>query len=117
MGRYLYTVIGLLSYMGDGTPENPGGDFGMSVWIEAPDEETASRWGKRVLEEFVRQRFRFSRNKADPAAYEGQIETSQEMIDWHSKREIPVCRVGEIPNWPAPWEHDGASGPPVVIER
>jgi hypothetical protein len=30
MQRFLFHFLELFSFIGDGTPENPGGDFGMS---------------------------------------------------------------------------------------
>lgn len=40
MALYLYSYLNLFEYIGSGTPEDPGTDFGMSVWIEAPAEGT-----------------------------------------------------------------------------
>lgn len=44
MPRYLFSYLELFSFIGDGTPQNPGGDFSMHCWIEATtaEEETSS---------------------------------------------------------------------------
>jgi hypothetical protein len=108
MSLYLYRFLELFSIIGDGTPENPGGDFGMSVWIDADDMIQARNWGKRVLEEFVRERFRQSDPDLDPSRYEGDI--VEDAV--YEVGRTPLCKVGEIPSWPEPWKHDRASGPP-----
>ena len=87
----------------------------MSVWIEAEDEQQARAWGKRILEEFVRQRFRFSNHKVDPTEFEGELETDPEVEEVSKGRTIPTCRLGEIPNWEEPWKNDAAIGPPRVV--
>jgi len=56
LALYLYSYLNLFGYIGSGTPEDPGTDFGMSVWIEAPDEQAALDWGHVVLADYVRAR-------------------------------------------------------------
>jgi len=58
MPRYLYTFLELFGYLGRGTSDDPGTDFGMSVWIDAPDEEAAFLWGNHLLEDYRRARYR-----------------------------------------------------------
>jgi hypothetical protein len=57
MLRFLFEYMELLSVMGAGTPENPGGDFGMHCWIEAPDKETALEWGYVLLGDYFKARY------------------------------------------------------------
>ena len=45
MRRCLFQYMELFSVIGAGTPENPGGDFGVNCWIEAPDKGAALEWG------------------------------------------------------------------------
>ena len=111
MALYLYRFIELLSFIGDGTPENPGGDFGMCVWIDADDVDQARKWGKRVLKEFVRERFRQSHPDLDPTRYAGDV---VEDAVYEAGR-TPVCKIGEIPRWTEPWKNDRASGPPRKV--
>lgn len=110
--RYMYTFVELFSYMGDGTPQNPGGDFMMCVLIDADDVGQARWWGKRVLEEFVRERFSQSDPDVDPSRYEGEVAEVAEMLQLGTNDDIPVCKVGEIPRWTEPWKHCRASGAP-----
>jgi hypothetical protein len=108
MPRFLYRYMELLSVIGAGTPEDPGGDFGMSVWIDAANALEASAWGKRVLEDYVRARYRYSDPDIDPAQFEGEIITDIESINYATDRGYPVCKVGQIPLWSEPWRHDNA---------
>jgi hypothetical protein len=116
MPRYLYEFIELLSYIGDGTPQNPGGDFTMCVWIDADDVEQARSWGRQILHQFVRERFRHSDPDVDPTGYEGEIVEDAALLESRKREAIPVCKVGEIPQWTEPWKNFRASGPPRRIQ-
>jgi hypothetical protein len=108
MSRFLYSYLELLSYFGEGTPENPGGDFGMYCWIEATDTESALEWGYVLLGQYCKARYTRStavhRHDGSPIRA-GEIvedpETLQEAQQWN----IPSCKVGEIPDWREPWRH------------
>ena len=84
----------------------------MLVWLDASDVEEARRWGKRVLEEFVHARFRYAKPEVDATVYEGEIDEDARFVEGTELAKIPVCKVGEVPNWPEPWRHCRASGPP-----
>jgi hypothetical protein len=107
MPRFLFDYVELLSYLGDGTPENPGGDFGMCCWIEAASELEALEWGYVLLGNYYQARFARSPDSANydgSPIREGQIETDPEQLAWAQEQPgFPVCRVGEIPNWQEPW--------------
>jgi hypothetical protein len=100
--RYLYHYADLLGVLGLGTPENPGTDFAMSVWIEADNAEEALRWGKVVLADFIRARFERSTTKYT-ATDDGWIEEDQGEIQPSRLHRYPECKVGEIPEWREPW--------------
>jgi hypothetical protein len=87
----------------------------MSVWVEADDESAAWLWGRRILREFVRERFRYCGDEIDPSAFDGDIETDPEILEASEGVGIPVCKTGEIPNWPEPWKNDHASGPHRLV--
>jgi len=112
MPDYLYTYLNLFGYIGRGTPEDPGTDFGMSVWIEAPDEQAALGWGRRVLADYVIARYRHEDEGAviEPGAIEGWVEKDEGALK-RAEGRYPRCRVGEIPNWQSPWRHDNALTP------
>jgi hypothetical protein len=104
MALYLYSYINLFGYIGSGTPEDPGTDFGMSVWIEAPDEQAALEWGHLVLADYVRARYRHdgSARDVDSGGIEGWIEKGETALK-NAEGRFPQCHVGEIPTWQAPW--------------
>jgi hypothetical protein len=112
MPRYLYRYIRLFGYIGSGTPEDPGTDFGMSVWIDAPDEEAALDWGRRVLADYARARHRHDGSGGDigPGEIEGWIERDEVALG-RAEGRYPACKVGEIPTWHAPWRLDNAEPP------
>ena len=108
MPKYLYHYIQLFSVLGDGTKENPGGDFGMSCWIQADDESAALEWGYVLLGDYYKHRFAYSA----PGTYDGKpmrdgwIESDPEQLeDYSSNYIIPECVVGEIPEWVEPWRN------------
>ena len=106
MPLFLYYFLELFSYTGAGTPEDPGGDFQMSCWIEAPDQLAALEWGYVLLGDYCRARVE---HVGDDAAYDGSpirrgeiiedTKTLAEAADW----KIPICRIGELPAWDRPW--------------
>jgi hypothetical protein len=108
MQRFLYEYMELFSVIGVGTPENPGGDFSMYCWIEAPDKASALEWGYVLLGDYCKARYARSRDgfrhDGSPKR-EGEIVEDQETLlraeDWA----IPCCRVGEMPEWREPWRH------------
>jgi len=112
MALYLYTYLNLFGYVGSDTPEDPGGDFGMSVWIEAPDEQAALNWGHLVLGDHIRARHRHdgSAPEIDPGGIEEWIEKDDAVLKGAEGR-FPLCRVGEIPVWEAPWRRHNARPP------
>jgi hypothetical protein len=106
---YLYSYLNLFGYMGRGTPEDPGTDFGMSVSIDAPDERAALDWGKLVLADYIRARFRFDSpdEDIDSGQVEGWIVRDKSALD-RAKGRYPQCQVGEIPSWHDPWQLENA---------
>ena len=109
MPRFLYRYMELLGYMGAGTPEDPGSDFSMSVWVDAADEEEARRWGRVVLQDYVRARYQPSGDEVTPEAYEGEIVKDECWLQSAAQAGYPVCRVGELPKWVEPWKRDNAT--------
>jgi hypothetical protein len=109
MPRFLYEYLQLFSYMGAGTPESPGGDFGMSCWIEAPDHETALKWGHVLLGDYYRARFARSEeaefHDGSPIEQGWIVDDEQRLANAPS---VPSCQVGEIPTWDEPWRHHNA---------
>src|SRR6516162_2360001 len=105
MPRYLYSYMHLFGYLGHGTPENPGTDFAMSVWIDAKDAGEARRWGKELLADYVRARFRHSKHGFTPTD-DDWIEEDEDALQRASLCDYPVCSVGEIPTWFEPWRDD-----------
>ena len=114
MPRYLYSYVELLGVLGMETPEEPGTDFGMSVWIDAPDEEAAFLWGNHLLEDYRRARFRFvpreeshgpevTEHRPVAPRLEGWIEIDESILEMARECGYPVSRVGEIPEWIDPW--------------
>lgn len=107
MPKFLFKYHELFSVLGNGTPENPGGDFGMYCWIEAPDADAALEWGYVLLGDYYKQRFAQTpeADHYDGAPLrEGEIETDQEFLDeLVNKYKIPECQVGTIPDWNEPW--------------
>lgn len=112
MALYLYSYLNLFGYIGSGTPEDPGTDFGMSIWIEAPDEQAALDWGHLVLADYIRARYRHdnSATEIDPGGIEGWIEKGETALK-DAEGRFPRCCVGEIPTWQAPWRHHNARPP------
>ena len=112
MPRFLYSYFQLLSYMGSGTPEDPGGDFSMSVWIDAPDEHAALVWGYRLLGDYYRARFQHAEDASHcdgRPIEEGYIEKDPEVLARaQAVYDYPAGRVNEVPNWREPWrDHNG----------
>ena len=109
MPRFLYEYVQLFSYVGSGTPEDPGGDFGMCCWIDAPDKESALRWGHVLLGDYYRARFARSedaeRHSGSPVE-DGWIVEDEELLAKPPR--APECRVGEIPVWDEPWRDHNA---------
>lgn len=106
MPRFLFQYLELFSVIGAGTPEDPGYDFDMCCWIEAPDSESALKWGYVLLGDYFKARYSHS---ADNGRHDGLPISEGEIIDdptfvasaerWN----VPSCRVGEIPKWHEPW--------------
>src|SRR4051812_33820050 len=103
MPRFLYQYIELFGYMGAGTPDDPGSDFGMCVWIDAPTEDEARGWGKRVLEDYVRARYAQSDPDLDPTRFEGDIVHDRCQLEQAEAEGYPQCEVGQTPEWSEPW--------------
>jgi hypothetical protein len=112
MPRYLYSYMHLFGYLGHGTPEHPGTDFAMSVWIDADDAEEALRWGKVVLADYIRARFEQSEQRFT-ATDDDWIEEDEEQLQRARLCHYPACRVGEIPAWWEPWRDDNCRKPPA----
>lgn len=111
MARHLYRYANFFGYLGSGTPEDPGSDFGMCVWIEAPDERAALDWGRVLLADYTNARHRHDGSGAHykPGDIEGWIEEDEATIR-RAEGEYPLSLVGEIPTWDAPWRiHNGRS--------
>jgi hypothetical protein len=106
MRHFLFQHVELLSVLGDGTPENPGGDFEMTCWIEASCKEDALQWGYVLLGDYVRARYARSadghRHDGSPIR-EGEIVEDPETIADAERWNLPSCRIGEIPEWQEPW--------------
>jgi hypothetical protein len=104
--RFLYSYIEMLSVLGLGTPENPGGDFDMNCWIEAPDKEAALEWGFVLLGNYCKARYARSvgRHRHDGSPIrEGEIVDDPETVAAAEKWNLPSCQIGEIPGWREPW--------------
>jgi hypothetical protein len=106
MKRFLFQYLELCSVIGAGTPENPGGDFDMNCWIEAPDREAALQWGYVLLGNYCQMRYAHSANRyrcdGSPVR-RGEIIEDPETIADADSWNIPSCRVGEVPEWHEPW--------------
>jgi hypothetical protein len=106
MQRFLFQYIQLFSFIGAGTPEEPGGDFDMHCWIEAPDKAAALEWGFILLGDYCKARYAYS---ADGHRHDGSPIQDGEIVEdpgalaaavhWG----IPACSVGEVPKWREPW--------------
>lgn len=106
MPRFLFQYLELFSFIGAGTPENPGGDFEMNCWIDSPDKNVALEWGHVLLGDYFKARYA---NSADGCRHDGSPIKRGEIVDdprilaaathWS----IPACRIGEIPEWRKPW--------------
>jgi hypothetical protein len=111
MHRYLFEFTEFFSFIGAGTPENPGGDFSMSCWIDALDQESALEWGHVLLGNYCMERYSESadghRHDGSPIR-EGEIVNDPELITIAMGWNIPSCRVGEIPVWLEPWRISNA---------
>ncbi len=122
MPRYLYTFLELFGYLGRGTPDDPGTDFGMSVWIDAPDEDAAFRWGNRLLEDYRQARYRLApgdegeegpgpeepQHRHAARKLEGWIEKDESVLERARGCGYPECWVGEISEWIEPWRYNNA---------
>jgi hypothetical protein len=110
--RYLFEFTELFSVLGEGTPENPGGDFSMYCWIVAPDPQAALEWGYVLLGDYFRARFSRSED-ADlydgSPVREGAIVDDPELLARAGDWAIPSCRVGQIPEWREPWRISNAA--------
>jgi hypothetical protein len=108
MPRFLFHYLQLFSYIGDGTPTNPGGDFSMYCWIEGCNQEEALAWGHVLLGDYHQKRFAHSENSGlydGTPIVDGEIETDHvTLANLASKYDIPECVVGAIPEWAAPWQ-------------
>jgi hypothetical protein len=106
MARYLFEFIELLSFIGDGTPEYPGGNFSMHCWIEAPDKESAVEWGYVLLGDYCKARYAHSadghRHDGSPIR-QGDLVEDPELLATAKEWNVPSCRAGEIPEWREPW--------------
>jgi hypothetical protein len=106
MPRFLFHYLELFSVIGDGTPQNPGGDFGMHCWIEAPCKEVALEWGFVLLGNYMKARYANSadghRHDGSPVR-EGEIIDAPEILAQAGSWNIPSCQVGSIPEWREPW--------------
>ena len=109
--QYLFAFVEFFSVLGAGTPENPGGDFSMYCWIEAPDPQAALEWGYVLLGDYLRARF--SRSE-DADLYDGapvrggEIVEDPELLAGAGGWAIPSCRLGQIPEWREPWRLSNA---------
>ena len=107
MPRYLFSYLELFSFMGDGTPQNPGGDFSMHCWIEATTAEEALKWGHVLLGDYHQKRFAhcdYGEGYDGSPIIDGEIETDEEILASFARKYVfPECKVGEIPVWEAPW--------------
>jgi hypothetical protein len=105
--RFLYSFHEMFSVLGMGTPENPGGDFGMYCWIHAPSARAALEWGHVLLGDYYKCRFARTHQASyyDGAPIQrGEIETDAEFIaELSSEYHIPECDIGHVPQWNAPW--------------
>ena len=112
MPLYLYRYTNLFGAIGAGTPEDPGTDFMMSVWIEALDEQAALDRGHVLLADYVRARHRHEDPGFDiaPGVLKGWLEADSRVLA-EAADAYPRCRVGEIPAWEAPWRHSNTRKP------
>jgi hypothetical protein len=110
--RYLFEYVQLFSMIGAGTPDDPGGDFSMDCWIEAPDPQAALEWGYVLLGDYFRARFSRS-DKAESydgsPVRDGSIVDDSELLARACDWEIPSCRIGQIPEWREPWRISNAA--------
>lgn len=106
MPCYLFEYVQLFSYMGDGTPDDPGGDFEMYCWIAATDPHAALQWGYVLLGDYYRARFARSPDADDyqgvPMRHGRIVDDAAQLAKAHDWP-IPLCRVGQIPAWHEPW--------------
>jgi hypothetical protein len=106
MQRFLFQYLELLSFLGAATPENPGGDFDMSCWMEAPDKRAALEWGYVLLGDYCKARYAHATDghwhDGSPIR-QGEIVEDPETIAAAAHWNIPSCRIGELPEWYAPW--------------
>jgi len=105
MPKFLYEYQCILGVLGAGTPEDPGTDFHMAVWIEADDETEALEWGHVLLRSYNKSRNQFTGSIATGTASDGSITHDERVLEFANTEQYPKCRVGEIPTWNAPWRH------------
>ncbi|MEZ6045239.1 MAG: hypothetical protein R3C11_06580 [Planctomycetaceae bacterium] len=114
MSNYLFRYLQLFSYLGRGTPEDPGGDFEMCCWIKAPDEESALAWGQVLLQDYYRKRFSRSADPIPEGAtvpIKGDILSNREELQHYANCIIPGTQLNEIPDWKAPWKNSNVEYP------
>jgi hypothetical protein len=92
MQRFLVQYLEMFSAIGAGTPENPGGDFEMSCWIEASDKAAALEWGYVLLGDYCKVRYAHS---ADGHRHDGSPIREGEIIE--VPRDYHRCRGLEHP--------------------
>ena len=113
MQRFLFQYLELFSVLGAGTPENPGGDFDMNCWIEAPDKKSALEWGYVLLGDYFKARYAHSADKYrhdGSAIREGEIVEDPETIAAAEHWNIPLCQIGQMPEWREPWRISNIRG-------
>src|SRR4051812_25107360 len=99
MRLFVFYFLELFSYMGCGTPEDPGGDFTLQCIIEAEDERAALEWGWAVLGDYRRARFQYSGPAQDgKPVRQGEIDKEADpSVLLRTDPAFPKCRVGEFP--------------------
>ncbi len=106
MQRFLFEYLEMLSVLGAGTPKDPGDDFSMNCWIEAPNKSAALEWGHVLLGAYCRARYAHSaerhRYNGSPIR-SGEIIEDPEILAAAEEWNIPSCRIGDIPEWSEPW--------------
>jgi hypothetical protein len=106
MRSFLFHYVQLFSYLGAGTPEDPGGDFDMHCWIEAPDKAAALEWGHVLIGSYCNARYAQSvdgyRHDGSPID-KGEIIEDPQALAAAAHWDIPTCTVGEVPRWREPW--------------
>ncbi len=71
------------------------------VWIDALDEASALAWGREVAEAFIAARWPHLPSWKTSSFAHWIEHSDPDVLKWAEVNQVPNCRAGEIPVWPA----------------